>query len=364
MASLKLRIIGTCVALSLVSGCAEAGRSTTIGSATGGAIGAGLGAIVGNQVGNPGEGLVVGGLAGAAAGALIGNSIDAQRQVVHSQDEALERQQRLIQAQAAEIEALRGGAADPMGRARAEAFSERSLGSRADGFSGSEAARLEAAYRRAQSRYNLPARKSESVALKIPGRAAVNAGVKSVPSYDDYSAADVALTGASPAMPERVAAERRPEPELYGASTEIIPNTQGSAAAAVAERDLSVTEGYTGEAAIDSYHIEDLGEHESARAVTEVASVNPELGSRSEECIRADKELTLGHGEQEVGEKLLHYRKALRLCPTDPALHVALGEFYLTQRRIEDARDEFNEALKLDPQHVLAKRNLLSLNKY
>ena len=51
--------------------------------------------------------MVIGGLAGAATGAAIGNAIQAQEEANQTQDEAIERQQQLIRAQAAELEELR-----------------------------------------------------------------------------------------------------------------------------------------------------------------------------------------------------------------------------------------------------------------
>jgi hypothetical protein len=88
-------------------GCTKPKETTAVSAATGGAIGAGLGAIIGNQTGDAGSGLAIGAVAGAATGALIGNALQAQQESVRSQDEAIERQERMIAAQRTEITELR-----------------------------------------------------------------------------------------------------------------------------------------------------------------------------------------------------------------------------------------------------------------
>ena len=87
--------------------CTEPGETTGVAAATGGAIGAGLGAIVGSQTGNPASGLVIGAVAGASSGALIGNAIEGQQENIRVQDEAIERQERIIAAQRSELQELR-----------------------------------------------------------------------------------------------------------------------------------------------------------------------------------------------------------------------------------------------------------------
>lgn len=93
--------------LVLVCGCAEPGRTSLVSSAAGGLMGAGLGAVVGNQVGSAGSGLLIGAVAGTSAGAAIGSTLEEQEQIARSQDEAIERHERTIQAQRSELVELR-----------------------------------------------------------------------------------------------------------------------------------------------------------------------------------------------------------------------------------------------------------------
>ncbi len=91
----------------LVAGCAEPGRTSLVSSTAGGIMGAGLGAVIGNQVGSAGGGLLIGAVAGTSAGAAIGTSLEQQEDVARYQDEAIERHERIIQAQRSELVELR-----------------------------------------------------------------------------------------------------------------------------------------------------------------------------------------------------------------------------------------------------------------
>jgi hypothetical protein len=95
------------LSLCCLTACTQPGETTGIGAAAGGALGAGLGAIIGSQSGSAGSGLAIGAVAGSASGALIGNAFQAQQEAIRTQDEALERQERMVQAQKTELDELR-----------------------------------------------------------------------------------------------------------------------------------------------------------------------------------------------------------------------------------------------------------------
>lgn len=78
-------------------------------------------------------------------------------------------------------------------------------------------------------------------------------------------------------------------------------------------------------------------------------------------CGQAAADLKEGMAVAGHGDKLFHYRRAIRLCPTDPKYHNALGEFYLSLKRYDDARHEFKEALSVDPSYSSSQRNLKQL---
>ena len=75
-------------------------------------------------------------------------------------------------------------------------------------------------------------------------------------------------------------------------------------------------------------------------------------------CKEGDQEYALAKTKTESAEKLYHLRRALRVCPEQAVYHNAIGEIYLELQRIDDARFEFNEALRINPDFAEAKNNL------
>ena len=81
-------------------------------------------------------------------------------------------------------------------------------------------------------------------------------------------------------------------------------------------------------------------------------------GSGTNECIEAQGEVTKANGLQDPADKLFHLRRALRLCPNNAMYHNSLGELYLTLNRRDDAKFEFDEALRLEPGNRQAQANI------
>ena len=118
---------------------------------------------------------------------------------------------------------------------------------------------------------------------------------------------------------------------------------------------------------------EELPEEESVENLGDIA--NKEVGAEKSEsrarmvapkqggseCNLAEKEMDQAATASESADKLFHYRRALRLCPSNPVYHNALGELYQKLRRTSDAKFEYQEALNVDPAFSKAKSNLESL---
>lgn len=92
------------------------------------------------------------------------------------------------------------------------------------------------------------------------------------------------------------------------------------------------------------------------------ASIAPQM-LNSEECKEAASEIAIAKQESESREQLFRYRRALRMCPHNADYHAELGKLYLGMNRIDDAKFEFNEALRLDPAHQGARVDLEQLNR-
>ena len=94
----------------------------------------------------------------------------------------------------------------------------------------------------------------------------------------------------------------------------------------------------------------------SAASLAEEKPLSPDCRSGFSEAMK-------GKQAADVSERLFHYRRALRLCPDEPAFHNGLGEVYLSLSRKADAEFEFKEALRLDPNFGAAEDNLKAISE-
>ena len=266
-------MLSLCLAL---SGCTRPGETTAAGAAAGGVLGAGLGAIVGNQTGDPGSGMVIGALAGASAGAAVGNALQAQQESIRTQDEALERQERTIRAQNAELQELRG----------------------------------------------IRASSSDSVSF---GRSS---------------------NGSSAGLADRSGSRALVEKSLIGGPAEVRGSINWEAQSANAGSGSALRE--------RSLNTE--GDVRTGLDTSADVQMSTECRAGFDEALTAKK-------SADKSERLFHYRRALRLCPSEPAFHNGLGEVYLSLNRKADAEFEFREALKLDPEFATARRNMQAIEK-
>lgn len=375
------RILFTSVVVTslLLSACTEPGETTSIGAATGGVIGAGLGAIVGNQTGNPGSGLVIGSVAGAGAGAAIGNALEAQQKSVRTQDEALERQQKMLAAQSAEIRELRNMPRDTDSALRGAFNQEARI---------SHEAR---AMRKSDSYLAL----SEDSSLSLSDQLNMGADISSATvkakssSYSDtsynksFSQAETTVSKKSMAIQPRYAELSKNTESLRG--TESQPTTHKMTAPQPSIENKIVEERLESQdrdasqdkisAALNERTI-DVSNTQSAQVKSESENLDPKKSeakliddstdTKSSECQKGDSEAEKAESSKEPADKLFYLRRAIRLCPSNASLHKKLADEYGQLGRNEDAKASYEDALKLDPSMLEAKKGIaaLSSNKY
>lgn len=283
-------------------GCTQPRQTTAVGAAAGGAIGAGLGAIIGNQTGNAGSGVAIGAVAGAATGALVANALQAQQESLRSQDEALERQERLLQVQRSEITELRNMNPDVVEKKRV-ALQRR----------GPEPTY----YRSAALRSSDPFATSSTTRARLDPKSLSPAATRKSPTPMKPSATKTSASNTvGPVKVKAIPFETQPEPKV-APKTPLKPQ--------VIEPKL-----------------EDL----SADS-TETARLD--ASSAESTCENTATEQRAAAAASDPSDKLLHLRKALRLCPNSAELHHELGKVYSSMNRSTDASHEFKEALKVDP---------------
>jgi len=375
--------IGLALAVSTLAGCTKPRQTTAIGSGVGGAIGAGLGAIVGNQTGNAGSGLVVGASAGAAVGALVGNALQAQEERNTTQDEAIKRQERVIQAQKNEINELRLVRGD-------DSFSSNSAISSSPRYSyrgtlvNSNSAEVARQQTRLQQRGPRPANSrlatSSSSAAYYPSyyQAKQHQVTRHRSSrYESSRREPLPDTPSSYKPRANLQAVRSPSNAgLRTTPSEVLPppavlpslstNSSQTLARYDVQSDLSPTKGRANGAEINESDLPaPKGDADTAtRAVAPTAALLQQPSRpQSKECKEALSERDAAAEATDNSDKLFHLRRALRLCPQSAPLHHELGRLYASMQRSRDAEDEFKQALSIAPSLSAAKRELGALLK-
>lgn len=304
-------LIGLCF---LFSACTEPGETTGVAAATGGVIGAGLGAIIGNQTGDAGSGMLIGAVAGAGTGAAIGNALQAQEEAIRTQDEAMERQERLISKQQEEINELRRINRDQL-------TLNNSVSNTEERFSVKNKEMLE--------------RGAMANAARLPADA--SAGSISEKTIVEPASKSAALSSGY----------------FRGSNQPVEPQFQ----AQNATEDSAARSAYDWKSSPDTAQMKSLDSNEAE---------SPQNGGSelavSDDCAEAAKEVKSAQSSPALADRLFHYRRALRLCPSQPEYHNGIGEVYMSLNRISDAEFEFREALKLDPSFAPARNNLQSLS--
>lgn len=348
------------VLLSVTSvGCTKPRQTTAVGSGIGGAIGAGLGAIIGNQSGSAGSGLAIGAGAGAAVGALVGNALQAQEERNRTQDEAIKRQERVIQAQRNEItelRSIRGDDSYPSQTPSTPRYRYRSITTDPES---PEVARQRA---RLQQRGPNPANAARSAhaatyySYQQPeprAPAVTHTATRTAPPTAVLPSASTVAAQKSvthkPLARYDIRSELGNEPSEFAHPSEHKPKK--TAAPSQKEKVGQIDES-------------DISLAEKPTSVTSRASLPPPSPqTQSKECKEAFAERDLAAEAPENSDKLFHLRRALRLCPQSAPLHHELGKVYASMQRTSDAEDEFQQALKIDPSFSAAKRELGSLLK-
>jgi protein O-mannosyl-transferase len=75
------------------------------------------------------------------------------------------------------------------------------------------------------------------------------------------------------------------------------------------------------------------------------------------------KNLALAYSEQGYVDKAIYeYKKLLKLNARDDAAQFALGQLFVKKKQIDQAREAFNNALEINPNHFAAKRQLEAID--
>ena len=79
---------------------------------------------------------------------------------------------------------------------------------------------------------------------------------------------------------------------------------------------------------------------------------------KRQDCNRAFRDFEKAQAAREPHEAVPLYRSGLRLCPDDDVAHYELGKILRDMGRTQEARAEFEAALKINPNFYEAQRQL------
>jgi Flp pilus assembly protein TadD len=103
---------------------------------------------------------------------------------------------------------------------------------------------------------------------------------------------------------------------------------------------------------------------ESAQLRQEADSIRDQREREEREreaCNRAFSAFAAARKASDDATAITHYREGLTQCPSDDVAHNELGELYARTGRADEARTEFEAALKLNPNFSRAQKNLDAL---
>jgi tetratricopeptide (TPR) repeat protein len=80
-------------------------------------------------------------------------------------------------------------------------------------------------------------------------------------------------------------------------------------------------------------------------------------------CNTAFENFEKAQAAKDPGASVALYREGLNLCPDDDVAHYELGKILAGMGRSQEARDEFDAALRINPNFQGAKQELEKINK-
>lgn len=358
-----------------IGACGQKVRTTNVAATTGGALGAAIGAMVGNQTGSTAGGLILGGAAGAGTGYAIGKTFEGQENQIANQREEIARHNQMLAAQQAELDELKRLSSDNISykNERNQISNLRGVPNRRSYESGELASKIkrniDLEERSLELRRNTQTANRRGISLQNSYRVP-----NTIPAYQERSINSAAniekrnkpvikpkiadsnsvnTIDSKKVLAERNIASNRAESEvLYNLKNNTKKvNKKGSIIVSDLSSDASSPRG--------SLNFESDSSKNRNDIKRKVIVMDEE--KVSDECKEAKKEYDSALKADEVSDKLYHYRRALRLCPQHAGYHTGLGKIYLSLNRYEDARYEFKEALKIDPDFNPAKEQMSSM---
>ena len=94
------------------------------------------------------------------------------------------------------------------------------------------------------------------------------------------------------------------------------------------------------------------------KEIGELLAATQREEQKRQDCNRAFREFEKGQAAKYPQEAITLYRSGLKLCPEDDVAHYELGKILQSVGRTQEAEEEFEAALRINPNFHDAKRQL------
>ena len=92
--------------------------------------------------------------------------------------------------------------------------------------------------------------------------------------------------------------------------------------------------------------------------IEEIVAAQQREERKRQDCNRAFRDFEKAQAAREPSEAVTLYRQGLRLCPDDDVAHYELGKILQVMGQNQDAQQEFEAAVKINPNFRDARRQL------
>ena len=97
--------------------------------------------------------------------------------------------------------------------------------------------------------------------------------------------------------------------------------------------------------------------------ISELTQARQREEKKREDCNRAFRDFEKAQAAREPNDAVALYRQGLKLCPDDDVAHYELGKVLQSVGKTQESKEEFEAALKINPNFSDARRYLEMINK-
>ncbi|MBI4526680.1 MAG: tetratricopeptide repeat protein [Deltaproteobacteria bacterium] len=99
------------------------------------------------------------------------------------------------------------------------------------------------------------------------------------------------------------------------------------------------------------------------KEIEEIKLARQKQEQQRQDCNRAFRDFENAQAKKNPDEAVALYRQGLKLCPDDDVAHYELGKILARAGKAQEAEQEFEAAIRINPNFTDARRQLETLRK-